>query len=180
MGNGTNTFHSKVGLVSFSSRDPCRYLKVLLSLFPLETEECFSAEENYYLFFYVQLSKKTSVENVVAVNGDNCKTKNAISREFPWGYCGCASYHFNLARSNITLKHCYSVEGVGEIMKNLIGPVRSATPCQHTEFSSTVLSIARWSPSYKMLKRNTEIRDVFTHLKIPNLDDLTLNARRMH
>lgn len=78
------------------------------------------------------------------------------------GFIAGGNHCFKLALIDIFMERRTFMEQVHANIKKLNGPVSRATLHKHTDFSPIVSNTTRWSSEFGMLKRSTEIWDIFS------------------
>lgn len=178
-GWSTNDAHYIGIFAVFASNHTHGYSRVLLGLTPLENEQSQSSNEHYELFCFILDLFGKSVDNVVALIGDNCATNRSLSRLFECGFVGCASHRFNLAVKDLMSDKSDIINNVRELMKKLRNPKRRAQLRNYTNLSPLVCNDTRWSSTYEMLRRYIEVKEHLPQLHVEEIDDL-IPSRKEH
>jgi hypothetical protein len=154
------------------------YKKVLLSFSPLTNEQSLNADSHIAFFEFILDLYGKWWNNVVALIGDNCSTNHSFAGKCKTYFIGCASHRFNLAMKSHLEKHEEMLKQVNGIMISLKGLIPSAKLRSHTDLKPHCRNQTRWSSTYQMLNRYTQIRDFLPLLEIDELDEKLLNNRQ--
>ncbi|KAH9132292.1 hypothetical protein AeRB84_021278 [Aphanomyces euteiches] len=154
----TGSTHYVAIFATIPSSDVISYKKILLSFSPINDEDSLSAlSHKTYFKFELELFGK-SLENVVALIGDNCSTNRALARLCGIPLVGCASHRMNLFVCTILTDHEELVNLVNELMRKLRHVVPAAKLRRLTPLKAKMKNSTRWSSTNHMLQRYVEIK----------------------
>ncbi len=127
-----------------------------LAFSPCESENSQSAENHYqFLLFVLELFGK-SIENVVALEGDNRSANKAFAIRVGCGFVGCASHRYNLAMKDILQEEQIVIQKVRELIRDYMTQVELEdiddlllTPRQDKAIDRVKLRIADLDPITK-------------------------------
>ena len=90
---------------------------------------------------------------------------------------GCASHRFNLAVQEHLKEHEVLVEKIKKLASKLKHGLPAAKLRRHTPLASVTRNQTRWSSTFEMLKRYTQIREYIRLIGDADIDDLCLTPR---
>lgn len=93
-----------------------------------------------------------SLENVVALTGDNVLTNRSLVNKAKTDFIGCASHLFNLTVQDIVKVNDVPVEKVLSIMKKLRTPIPAVKLRLHTGLKAVIRNVTKWSSTCYMLR----------------------------
>lgn len=155
------------------------FTTVLLAFSPMGTETEFTAAQHkeFVEWVLVNIFHK-SLDNVVAIIGDNCDTNKAFSNLFAKPFVGCASHRYNLAINNLLDKWKESLDKVNALMGKLKNLKLAGELRRYTELRPITRNATRWSSTASMVKRYFKIKPHLTNLEThPDLIDVILSPR---
>lgn len=156
---------------TFPKANDSGFEEVLLGLSPMENEESQDANEHYdFVKFVLSVFGKT-MDNVVALIGDNTSTNKAFARCLGPFFVGCHSHRYNLAMKDILEEYEEVIEKVQAIMKKLSYQIPAAKLRRFTLLKAKQRNVTRWSSTYDMLRRYRELKEF-----LPKLDDVELES----
>lgn len=108
----------------------------------MKNEETQNANEHYEFILFVLSVYGKTMQNVVAVVGDNCNTNRAMSRRIGPIFVGCYSHRFNLAVRDLLSKYKKVTSKVQQVMKKLsysipAAQLRKLTPLKAVQANDT-------------------------------------------
>lgn len=160
---------------SFPFENSLGYKVVLLAVSPMENEDSLSSAEHLDFLKYTLSIYGKSIENVVAMVGDNENTNKAFARLAGCPFIGCASHRFNLAMKDIISEYRDEITKVNDLMKKLSYQIPAAKLRRFTHLKAKISNETRWSSTYNMLKRYIEIKEYLPQLELPEIDELLLS-----
>ena len=96
-----NSTHFVAIFVSFHADTKVGFEQVMLAFSPMNSETSFRASDHFGFIEWVLGLYGKSLDNVVAVIGDNVSTNQALADMCKKPLIGCASHRFNLAMKKI-------------------------------------------------------------------------------
>ena len=149
---------------------------MLLAFSPFANEASQGASDHReFITFVLELYGK-SVDNLVALVGDNCYTYRALSSSMGVGFVGCAGHRYNLAMKDLLHPHKKILDKVRDIMSKFRYPIPASKLRQYTDLTPKLPVVTRWSSVIEMLVRNTQIREFFPKVEIESVAKLLLSA----
>lgn len=148
------------------------YDRFLLACSPMENEDSLNANEHYEFLEWVLALFEKSMDNVVAVIGDNCSTNRAMSRRIGPTFVGCHSHRFNLAVKDMISEDEDLVQIVRCLMKKLSFQIPAAKLRRLTPLKSQHANATRWSSTFHMLKRYLVLKEFIVQLDDAEIIDL--------
>lgn len=173
--SGGETHYVSV-FASIPADTPIGYRNVLLAMSPLENEDTQSTDEHYNFIEFVLSVFGKCWNNVVALCGDNCATNKALSRKAGCGFVGCGSHRFNLAVKDMLECHADLLSNIRGLMQKLRTPTIAARLRRKTFLKAKLSNETRWSSSFEMLRRYSEIKAFVSDLHDPVVDELLPNT----
>ena len=148
------------------------YRTILAGFSPMGDGDSQNADAHItYIEFVLRLFGKWW-DNVVAITGDNCATNVAIANKVGIPFVGCASHRFNLAVQDIITTHDDLMDKVNNLMRRLKYAIPASKLRKFTDLRAKTKNVTRWSSTYKMLLRYTEIKSHLHALQLLELEPL--------
>ena len=173
------TFPSSTKGAKFLANPSCSaYVKVLLTFSPMGDEDSLNANEHYEFTSYILSLYEKDWSNVVCLVGDNCPTNKAFATKANARFIGCASHRFNLAVKDMLEEYEPLTTQVYFLMKKLKNIIPSAKLRKLTPLRPKCANVTRWSSTYEMLLRYTQLKEFLPSLHLDEVDDLLLTTRK--
>lgn len=156
------------------------YEMVLLSFSPLLQETSFSARDHYDFLESILNIYGKSLENVVAICGDNAEVNKALANLCNVPLVGCASHRFNLAVLDYLKPYEELIKKVNNLMGKLKGLKMSGILRKFTSLCPVQKNDTRWSSIASMFYRYEQLKCFFIKEELSlqtSLIDLIPNAR---
>ena len=173
----TTDYHYVAVFATFPVENNIGYEAVFLAFSPFEDDSSQDAAHHLDYVKWVLNYFGKSLENVVAIIGDNCATNLLFSSLAETSFVGFASHRFNLAVKDIISENTHIVNRVHELMKKLRTPISAAKLRQVTELKAKVHNVTRWSSVSSMLHRYCELHGIIEELEIDGIEELVLSKR---
>lgn len=171
---GGDTHYVSV-FASFPAVNACGYESVLLALAPMGEEDSHTADEHYsFLKFVLSVYGKT-IENVVALVGDNENTNRAFGRRVGPTFVGCHSHRFNLAVRDVLADHKALIGKVHDLMRRISFQIPSAKLRRLTPLKPKMGNETRWSSTYEMLERYIRLKSYIPQIGVDEVEELMLS-----
>lgn len=155
------------------------YSTVLLAFSPLCDETQLTAQAHYdFIAWVLDSVYNKSMDNVVAIIGDNCEVNKAMCNLAGLPLIGCASHRFNLAVKKWLQQYepvLYKVNSIMSKLKNLkmAGALRKLTDLRPVQ-----RNVTRWSSTADMINRWFKLKPFLADFEnAPELIDLWPSAR---
>jgi len=142
------------------------------------TDETNETAQNHsdFICFVLNIFGK-SIDNVIALLGDNCNTNKAIADNLNVGFVGYASHRFNIFVKTMIENEETLMESIREIMKKVTHPVTAAKLREHSDLWPKCSNKTRWSSTLNMLKQFLELKEAITNMEDDEIDILMPNTR---
>jgi len=135
----------------------------LVKFSPFENEEDLGAC-SYIEFIENTLEVyKKSWDNILFLVSDNCPVNLSIANRTGLPFIGCASHRFNLAMKTYLEPHEIILKKINDIMKKLSTIKGRAWLKRKTECSPVLRNVTRWSSTFMMIERYTQISTFLCH-----------------
>ena len=152
-----NSTHFVAIFVSFHADTKVGFEQVMLAFSPMNSETSFRASDHFGFIEWVLGLYGKSLDNVVAVIGDNVSTNQALADMCKKPLIGCASHRFNLAMK----KFLDPFESLMSKITDLMGKLKTLKMSGKLRKFSHLRPVQRndtcWSSSYGMLKWYSEL-----------------------
>jgi len=165
------------------------YNEVLLTMSPLPDQTSLNAAQHVLLVQETLAQYNRSIENVVAIIGDNCRVNSKTAKELGIPLIGCASHKFALAVNAWIAAQPgldAALDKVNKVMVKLRTIKNAAALRLATQLCAVPANKTRWSSKFEMLKRYLRIIGDLTDIAsvapfLPNAaDNLVLKAAVAH
>lgn len=153
------------------------YKKVLLSFSPMTNEESFNAATHVEYFEFILGYYGKWWDNVAALIGDNCSTNQSLATKANSYFIGCASHRFNLAMKEFFSSYEDQINKINAIMTKLKQLIPAAKLRSFTHLKAKTKNATRWSSTFAMILRYTQIKEFLPRLEINEIDDFILSAK---
>ena len=144
---------------TYASEELGNFHQVLLAFSPLFSETEFGAEQHFDLISWVLNLYEKTMENLVAIIGDNVSVNKALATKCGVPLIGCASHRFNLAVNEYVKPNKELIEKVNLLM-NKLKKLKNADKLRaYTNLRPVQKNETRWNSLYEMFKRYSELRE---------------------
>lgn len=110
---------------TFPSTNPCDFDQFLVALKPLGEEDCFDVDEPFEFLQFVLSVYNKSLENAVALLGDNANTNHVFARRIGPIFLRCHTHRYNLAMKDIIGGYSETIDCVCNPMSKLSNHITS-------------------------------------------------------
>lgn len=162
---------------TFPSDNKDGFKKLLLAFSPFEDETSQNSDQHIQFCNFVLTLYNKTLDNVVALIGDNCSTNKAFARKADRKFVGCYSHRFNLAVKDVLNESKDELEKVRKIMIKLRTPIAAGKLRHMTPLKAQVSNATRWSSSFVMIKRYREIREWIEKIGDEEIVELLLSKK---
>ena len=174
-GWSTNSTNYLAIFATFPTRNSRIYDKRLLTFSPMGDESSLDTNEHFQFLSFVLGIYHKSWTNVLCLIGDNVNTNKALSNRVGLAFIGCASHRFNLAMRDLLFQDEALIVKVTTIMKKLRGLLFAARLKKVIPLRPKVRNVTRWSSTFEMLARYSEIREHLSGLDSIEIDPPSLS-----
>lgn len=171
-GWGSGDTHYNAVFATFPSQNDFGYDIFLLACSPMENEESLNADEHFEFLSFVLSVFGKSMDNVVAVTGDNCNTNKFMVRRTGPTFVGCHSYRINLFVQDFMQPYADIILKVSQLMRKLSYQIPSAKLRAFTTLNAKMSNATRWSSTYKMLHRLEELLPFLIQIEYDEIKEL--------
>jgi len=152
-------------IAAYPSDNDNGYSTVLLAFSPLHDETEFTAKAHYeFVKWVLESVYNKSMDNIVAIIGDNCETNKAMCDLCELPFIGCASHRFNLAVKNWLEKYEPVLNKVNVLMGKLKNLKLSGALRRVTDLRPVQRNVTRWSSTTDMVHRYLKLKPFFVSM----------------
>ena len=130
---------------------------------PLLNEEKLGSREHFDLIEYVLSLYNKSLENVVALIGDNAETNKCPATQIDKQFIGCASHRLSLAIKDYLARYDTILAKINGLMGKLKSVKLSAKLRKYTDLRPKQQNETRGSSIAEMVERYLSIKDYLVH-----------------
>ena len=134
---------------------------ILLAFSPVDDEQDLTAMSLYYFLVDTNDFYGKTIDNLLFIVSDNCKTNQAIAKHTTLPFIGCASHRFNLAVQQYLEEHEELLRKIHELMKKFSTIKGRAYLHTFTHLEPRLRQDTRWSSTFTMVLRYVRFIPLF-------------------
>lgn len=171
----TDATHYLAVFATFPIEGSDSYGTRLLTISPMGDETTLTADEHFEFLSYILDMYGKTWSNVVCLIGDNASTNKALSNKAKIPFIGCGSHRMNLAMKIVLQSFEPILAKINCIMVKLRGLILAAKLRKLTYLKAKVRNATRWSSTFEMVVRYTQIREFLPSLESEEIDLISLS-----